>query len=126
MQHAARRDAVDVDGARAAHAVLAADVRAGESEVVAEEVRQQQTRLDRIALRAAVDGDLDLDHVALSIARVVSTPVSCAEVPRSGVHGPGWIDEPRRQRSRRRRAALGPGRADQQLLDLGERGRPVR
>ena len=46
---AAHRDAVEADGARAADAVLAADVRAGQPEAVAEEVGQQQPRLDVLA-----------------------------------------------------------------------------
>ena len=73
---AAHRDAVQEDRARAADAVLAADVRAGEPQAVAEEVGQQEPRLDGLAHRAAVHGELDLDHDARSIARVVRAPVS--------------------------------------------------
>ena len=43
---AAHGDAVEPDGAGAADAVLAADVRAGEAEAVPEEVGQEQPRLD--------------------------------------------------------------------------------
>ena len=42
----AHRDAVEPHRARAADAVLAADVGAGEAEAVAEEVGQEQPRLD--------------------------------------------------------------------------------
>ena len=45
-------DAVDEDGAGAAHAVLAADVRAGEAELVADEVDEQQARFDLAACSA--------------------------------------------------------------------------
>ena len=58
----ADRDAVEADGAGAADAVLAADVRAGQPERVTQEVGEQQPRLDELAVAAAVDGDLDVDH----------------------------------------------------------------
>ena len=45
----AHRDAVEPDGAGAADAVLAADVRAGQPEAVAEEVGEQEPRLDGLA-----------------------------------------------------------------------------
>ncbi len=45
-QAAAHGDAVEPHGACAADAVLAADVRAGEAERVAQEVAQQEARLD--------------------------------------------------------------------------------
>ena len=73
---AADGDPVQEDRARAADAVLAADVRPGEPQAVAEEVGQQEPRLDSLAHRAAVHGELDLDHDARSIARVVRAPVS--------------------------------------------------
>ena len=44
---------VDLDRARAAHAVLAADVRAGQAGLVADEVRQQRARLDLARVRRA-------------------------------------------------------------------------
>ena len=68
-QQRAHRDAVEPDGACAADAVLAADVRAGEAEAVAEEVGQEQPRLDLLDDAAAVDGDGDLGHAARSQAR---------------------------------------------------------
>ena len=47
-EHVARlhRAAVDVDGARAALAGVAADVRAGEPQVVAQELDEQRARVD--------------------------------------------------------------------------------
>ena len=51
----AHRLAVEQHGAGAAHPVLAADVGAGEAEVVAQEVREQQARLDLALVGAAVD-----------------------------------------------------------------------
>ena len=50
------RCAVEANGAGSAHAVLAADVRAGQSQCVTEEVRQQQPRLDELAVAPTVDG----------------------------------------------------------------------
>ena len=60
---AAHRDAVEPHGAGAADAVLAADVRAGEAEAVAEEVGQEQARLD------VLDDDLAVDRDARSRSR---------------------------------------------------------
>ena len=53
----AHRDAVEPDRAGSADAVLAADVGAGEPEAVAEEVGQEQPRLDVLDDDPAVDGD---------------------------------------------------------------------
>ena len=49
--------AVDVDGARAAVAGVAADVRAGQPEDVAQQVDEQEARLDVGLAGLAVDGD---------------------------------------------------------------------
>ena len=59
------RCAVDEHGARAADAVLAADVRAGEAEVVAQEVDEQRARLDADVVLDAVDGQLDDGEVGV-------------------------------------------------------------
>ena len=58
-EHRARLGAlaVDVDGARAAVARVAADVGAGQPEVVAQEVDEQEARLDVGLVGLAVDGD---------------------------------------------------------------------
>ena len=58
-EHRARLGAlaIDVDGARAAVAGVAADVRAGQPEVVAQEMDEEQARLDIGLVRLAVDGD---------------------------------------------------------------------
>ena len=50
-------DAVEPHRAGAADAVLAADVRARQAERVADEVGEEQPRLDELAAAAAVDGD---------------------------------------------------------------------
>ena len=69
--------------AGAAHAVLAADMRAGEQQVVAQEIAQQQARLDLAPIGRAVHRDGDLvpisAHAApvrsrVASARAVSTP----------------------------------------------------
>ena len=61
-EHRARLGAlaVDVDGARAAVARVAPDVGAGQPERVAEEVDEQEPRLDVGLVRLAVDGDGDV------------------------------------------------------------------
>ena len=76
-EHEARahRGAFESHGARTTDAVLAADVRPGEAELVAEEVDQQESRLDRLADDAAVDCQFDV-HDLLS-ARSMRTPVRC-------------------------------------------------
>ena len=53
---------VDQHGAGTADAVLAADVRAGELQVMAEEVGEQQARLDFACERGAIDGQSDRDQ----------------------------------------------------------------
>ena len=73
-QHQARahRPAVDDDRARAADAVLAADVGAGEVEVIAQEVGQRLARLHRAGARRAVDPHGDVRHRSLPLARRLS------------------------------------------------------
>src|SRR5215218_4444524 len=73
----ARRRAVDLDGARAAHAMLAAEVGAGQALALAQEVREVCARLDLRFERAAVDGQRDLLHAAIRcIARRSATACS--------------------------------------------------
>src|SRR5262249_51942291 len=81
---AAHRLAVDEHGARAAHALLAAHVGAGEAEPVAEEVDQRGAGLHRGPAELAVHGEVDgpgLAHAARGAAasdaesaRAVRTP----------------------------------------------------
>src|SRR5262249_36648777 len=47
------------DRARTAHAVLAADVRTGETEILAQEIAEQQARLDRALVPLAVHDAID-------------------------------------------------------------------
>jgi hypothetical protein len=90
-QARAHRAAVDQHRARAAHAVLAADVRAGQPDVVAERVGQQSSGGYGDVVRDAVDLEADvvelLRHCAAFIwaiffaaatTRAVSTRTSCA------------------------------------------------
>ena len=58
----ARRLAVDQDGAGAAHAVLAAEMRAGEPAMLAQEVAEVRARLDHRGDRPAVDRERDRRH----------------------------------------------------------------
>src|SRR5687768_118532 len=55
----ARRRTIELDRARAADTMLAAQVRAGEAKVLAEEVGELEARLEDGAFGAAVDGELD-------------------------------------------------------------------
>ena len=62
-----RAGAVDVDRAGAAVARVAAGVGAGEAELVAEEMHEQEARLDVRLVNGAVDGDRDvLRHAVLT------------------------------------------------------------
>src|SRR5512134_4080518 len=63
-EHGARfhRPAVNVHGAAAALAGIAADVRAGELELVAQEIHEQRAVLDRLCVILAVYLDGDLGH----------------------------------------------------------------
>ena len=80
-RHERTADAVEPHRARAADAVLAADVCPGEAEPVAEEVGEEEARLDLLAVAAAVDRDVDGDHAARSLARATTrstrTRTSC-------------------------------------------------
>src|SRR5437879_11463166 len=64
-QTGAHRLAVEQHGAGAAHAVLAADVGAGEPQVLAQEVAQEEPRLDVAPVLDPVDGHVDR-HVRAS------------------------------------------------------------
>src|SRR5262249_1262198 len=59
-QAAAHDHAVDAQRAGAAHAMLAADMAAGEAEGLAQEIDNALPRIDTLAHRLAVDGALDL------------------------------------------------------------------
>ena len=72
QQAGAHRLAVEQHGAGAAHAVLAAEVRSRQLDVLAEEVRERLARLDEPLDGLAVDGEAD--HVALSHGWSDSTP----------------------------------------------------
>src|SRR2546425_2787079 len=61
-QARARRLLVDENGARAAHAVLAAHVGAGQTQLVSEKVAQQQARLDVALVGEPID--LEVDRLA--------------------------------------------------------------
>src|SRR5438067_385974 len=62
-QAAAHDLAVDAHGARATHAVLAADVRAGEAELIAQKVDQMLPRGDAASQASAVDRQCGFDSV---------------------------------------------------------------
>ena len=51
--------AVQQNRARAARTLFTADMGAGQSQIVAQEVAQQQSRLNRALVGRAVDGDVD-------------------------------------------------------------------
>ncbi len=59
-----RRLAVEENRARAAHAVLASDMRAGQAQILAEKIAQQKPRLDVTPMPGAIDGEFDTDDRA--------------------------------------------------------------
>ena len=63
-QAGARGAAVEQDGAGAADAVLAAEMRAGEAELVAQEIGERQAHLDLVLVALAVDRQRDLALLA--------------------------------------------------------------
>src|SRR5882672_7427995 len=93
------RLAVEVDGARAAVAGVAADVRAGHLEIFPDEVHQQQARLDFGLAHRTVDGDADLVHGHVnSLPRVVplfSAPARSARAPSPSCTRPSPCGRPR-------------------------------
>ena len=63
-QAGARRAAVDQDGAGAADAVLAAEMRAGQPELVADEIGERPADLDLFLVALAVHGQRDFPLLA--------------------------------------------------------------
>src|SRR5262249_55247763 len=88
--------AIDDHRAGAAHAVLAAEVRARELEIVTQEVGQRLANLDHPLVRAAVDDDADLPLFHLGLAREtarasarrVSTAAACLGYSREACRPP--------------------------------------
>src|SRR6476646_1517873 len=93
-----RARAIDVDGAGAAVARVASDVGAGQAEVVAQEVDEEEARLDICLVRLAVDGDRDVPGRhrsasyayarARSVARLRALRVISAAIARLYSTGP--------------------------------------
>src|SRR5215472_5060288 len=81
-QARARGQAIHQHRARAAHAVLAADVGAGEPEILAQEIDEQLARLAAALARLGVDGEPDGDGIGhqrppmIALARRSARPVS--------------------------------------------------
>src|SRR6478752_2771787 len=71
QQAGADRLAIDLDRARAADALLTADLGAGDAEV-ADEVAQERAGLDRFLVLHAIDADLHSRPASLSARRVSS------------------------------------------------------
>jgi len=69
-QAGANRLAIEQDRAGAADAVLAADMRAGQSEIVAKKIAEQQARFDVPRVTDAVDRQRDLVTVSVHPAPV--------------------------------------------------------
>ena len=76
QQARASRGAVEDHRAGAADAVLAADVRPGKAESVADEIREEEARLDDLAVAAAVDRKLDRDHALTPSVAFRQAPIS--------------------------------------------------
>jgi hypothetical protein len=64
-KHQAGADCLSIedDGARATHAVLATDVRAGQAKFVTQEIAQQQTRLDGTPVLGAIYSNSYIEQV---------------------------------------------------------------
>ena len=134
--------AVDVDGAGAAVARVAADVGAGQPEVVAQEVDEQEARLDVRLVGLAVDGDRDVlgGHRGRCLLRVREGALDGrAERPEGqlGDHRPLVVDgtadvadragsAPRRPRRPARKRSSDGALADEERLGVGRRERRVR
>ena len=76
-QARAHRLVADDDGAGAADAVLAADVRAGQPAILADRVDQRLARLDADVVLAAVDGEREVDffgHVQIHARQLARRP----------------------------------------------------
>ena len=73
-----------VDGAGAADAVLAADMRAGRAELVAQEIGQQHARLGLAFDGAAVEREADADGAAPAFRRVIAATSSIRSRPIGG------------------------------------------
>ena len=84
-QAAAHNGAIDAHGAGAADAVFAADMAAGEAQILTHEIDQRLARLDAFADGLAVDGEgnveCEIGHHTASIncaaTRRNSTPARC-------------------------------------------------
>ncbi len=86
-QAGARRAVIEQDGARAADAVLAAEVRASETKLMADEIRESDADLDLFLVPLAVDGQANfaaLSHrrfLVLAPVRVEQTGVRLLQSP---------------------------------------------
>ena len=113
-QARAHRDAVELDRAGAADPVLAADVRARQAELVAQEVAQKQARLD-LGARGRLPFTRSADHAAACpnawvSARSTTDPGQRAQVRGRHVLVPERVDERARPRTRlARRLGASPG-----------------
>ena len=125
-QTAAHRRAVHAHGARAADAVLAADVRAREPQLVAEEVDEVLARLDLSRHRRAVDGQRDL-HEPPSTSRLTtresSTRARCRRRAGEPWMSPGGSRSPSSARPRRGEGVGVRAPADQREPRRPGRGR---
>ena len=134
----------DMDGAGAAVARIATDMRAGQPEVVAQEVDEQEAGFDVRLMRLAVDGDRDVLGAhrvrasyayarARSVARRRALRVSSAAIARLYSTGPrtspAGLDWARRRRppggTARRMGRSRPGRPRRRSRRTAHRRRPV-
>jgi hypothetical protein len=99
-QARAHRLPVDEHGARPAHAVLAADVGAGEAEVVAQEVRQQAAGGGGCRARHPVDAQADVQQLLGGcVGRLLAHATdSWAVVDAGSAAGVGWVAVARARR----------------------------
>ena len=97
--------AVEQDGAGAALARVASDVRAGEHQRLAEEVDEQEPRLDLASVARSVDGDGDGGHEAPFLRRCSCARKTAPKPPREAdrlAPGSCRVNRPSDQRQVRR------------------------
>src|SRR5262249_44261066 len=87
-QAAAHDHAVDAQRAGAAHAMLAADMAAGEAEGLAQEIDNALPRIDTLAHRLAVDGDLALLNARAHARGAMSSSPAPRASPRARPRSP--------------------------------------
>src|SRR5581483_7741849 len=91
------RDAVDQNVTGAAHAMLAADMRSGQAQVVTKKVAQQQARLDITLVARAVHSHRDALLGHLPSSRLPVLPSGNQSFSAVAGSSPWWVERDRRR-----------------------------